>query len=129
MIVILVAVRGPAGAGFNVEEHLSKVREAQRSSSVLEIGDLLRVRGSLKTSREQREIMASLFCKPPAKTHLSHVHCRLALGSLVLHDKFSIKTVLRTNVRFSKNLFPDPQHHTIKTVKWLTEHHTEYQLR
>ncbi|XP_060754792.1 CST complex subunit STN1 isoform X2 [Neoarius graeffei] len=58
-----VKARGPAGGGFNVEEQLRKLREAQRSSSVLEIGDLLRVRGSLKTSREQREIMASSFYK------------------------------------------------------------------
>lgn len=69
-IGILAAVRGPAGGGFNIEEQLRKLREAQRSSSVLEIGDLLRVRGSLKTSREQREIMASSFCKQPAETHL-----------------------------------------------------------
>ncbi|KAF5909203.1 CST complex subunit STN1-like, partial [Clarias magur] len=56
-------VRGAAGGGFNIEEQLRKLREAQRSISALEIGDLLRVRGSLKTSREQREIMASSFYK------------------------------------------------------------------
>ncbi|KAK3511179.1 hypothetical protein QTP70_032226 [Hemibagrus guttatus] len=54
---------GPAGGGFNIEEQLRKLQEAQRSSTVLEIGDLLRVRGCLKTSREQREIQASLFYK------------------------------------------------------------------
>ncbi|KAM9454943.1 CST complex subunit STN1 isoform 1-T2 [Clarias gariepinus] len=60
---VKAAVKGTAGGGFNIEEQLRKLREAQRSSSVLEIGDLLRVRGSLKTSREQREIMASSFYK------------------------------------------------------------------
>ncbi|KAI4897374.1 hypothetical protein NFI96_017363 [Prochilodus magdalenae] len=51
------------GGVFNVEEQLRKLQEAQRNSCMLEIGDLLRVRGSLKTSREQREIMASSFYK------------------------------------------------------------------
>uniref|UniRef100_W5UK86 CST complex subunit STN1 n=1 Tax=Ictalurus punctatus TaxID=7998 RepID=W5UK86_ICTPU len=60
---VKAAVRGPAGGGFNIEEQLRKLQEAERSSSVLQIGDLLRVRGSLKTSREQREIMASSFYK------------------------------------------------------------------
>uniref|UniRef100_W5KZB4 CST complex subunit STN1 n=1 Tax=Astyanax mexicanus TaxID=7994 RepID=W5KZB4_ASTMX len=55
--------RGGSGGVFNVEEQLRKLRETQRSSCMLEIGDLLRVRGSLKTSREQREIMASSFYK------------------------------------------------------------------
>ncbi|XP_062865892.1 CST complex subunit STN1 [Trichomycterus rosablanca] len=52
-----------AGGGFNVEDQLRKLQEEQRSSSLLEIGDLLRVRGYLKTSRDQREIMASSFYK------------------------------------------------------------------
>lgn len=68
---MLAAVRGPAGGGFNIEEQLRKLQEAERSSSVLQIGDLLRVRGSLKTSREQREIMASSFCKQAAEIHLN----------------------------------------------------------
>ncbi|XP_066516176.1 CST complex subunit STN1 [Hoplias malabaricus] len=58
------SVKGKGCGGvFKVEEQLRKLREAQRSSWILEIGDLLRVRGSLKTSREQREIMASFFYK------------------------------------------------------------------
>ncbi|KAL7845698.1 hypothetical protein AOLI_G00238900 [Acnodon oligacanthus] len=58
------SVRGKGHGGvFNVEEQLRKLCEAQRSRCVLEIGDLLQVRGSLKTSREQREIMASSFYK------------------------------------------------------------------
>ncbi|XP_030636737.1 CST complex subunit STN1 [Chanos chanos] len=55
--------RGAAPGGFHVEEQLRKLVEAQRSSSVLEIGELLRVRGSVKTSRGQREIRASAFYK------------------------------------------------------------------
>ncbi|XP_036419255.1 CST complex subunit STN1 isoform X3 [Colossoma macropomum] len=58
------SVRGSSHGGvFNVEEQLRKLCEAQRIGCMLEIGDLLRVRGSLKTSREQREIMASSFYK------------------------------------------------------------------
>lgn len=57
------ADRAPVGGGFNIEEQSRKLQEAERSCSVLEIGDLLRVRGCLKTSREQREIMASSFYK------------------------------------------------------------------
>ncbi|XP_060716449.1 CST complex subunit STN1 isoform X2 [Tachysurus vachellii] len=60
---VKAATRGPAGGGFNVEEQLKKLQEAQRSSTMLDIGDLLRVRGCLKTSREQREILASSFYK------------------------------------------------------------------
>ncbi|XP_017554488.1 CST complex subunit STN1 isoform X2 [Pygocentrus nattereri] len=58
------SVKGKGHGGvFNVEEQLRKLCEAQRSRCMLEIGDLLQVRGSLKTSREQREIMASSFYK------------------------------------------------------------------
>ncbi|XP_012672624.1 CST complex subunit STN1 isoform X2 [Clupea harengus] len=53
---------GPSG-GFNVEEQLRRLQQAQRGASMLEIGDLLRVRGSVKTSRGQREIMSSNFYK------------------------------------------------------------------
>lgn len=56
------AVVGPSG-GFNIEEQLSQLQQAQRGLSTLEIGDLLRVRGSVKTSRGQREIMSSTFYK------------------------------------------------------------------
>ncbi|KAF7689542.1 CST complex subunit STN1 [Silurus meridionalis] len=59
----LTGDKDPTGDGFNIEEQLRKLLEAQRISTVVEIGDLLRVRGSLKTSREQREITASLFYK------------------------------------------------------------------
>ncbi|XP_072559983.1 CST complex subunit STN1 isoform X1 [Paramormyrops kingsleyae] len=49
--------------GFNPVEQLKKLKLAQKLSAQLEIGDLLRVRGSVKTSREQREIMACSYYK------------------------------------------------------------------
>ncbi|CAL8331047.1 unnamed protein product [Merluccius merluccius] len=48
---------------FDPLAELKKLREAQRKRSQLEIGDTLRVRGPVKTSRQQREIMASTFYK------------------------------------------------------------------
>ncbi|XP_076839024.1 CST complex subunit STN1 [Brachyhypopomus gauderio] len=54
--------KGPSGV-FDVEEKLRKLLETQRSICALEIGDVLRVRGTVKTSRQQREIMASCFYK------------------------------------------------------------------
>ncbi|XP_064802484.1 CST complex subunit STN1-like isoform X2 [Oncorhynchus masou masou] len=48
---------------FNPASELKKLLQAQRSSSHLEIGELLRVRGPVKTSRQQREIMASTYYK------------------------------------------------------------------
>ncbi|XP_031655784.1 CST complex subunit STN1-like isoform X1 [Oncorhynchus kisutch] len=48
---------------FNPASELKKLRQAQHSSSHLEIGELLRVRGPVKTSRQQREIMASTYYK------------------------------------------------------------------
>lgn len=52
-----------ASGGFNIEDELRRLKETQQKSSVLEIGDLLRVRGTVKTSRGQREIKASCFYK------------------------------------------------------------------
>ncbi|XP_070964949.1 CST complex subunit STN1-like isoform X2 [Oncorhynchus clarkii lewisi] len=48
---------------FNPANELKKLWQAQHSSSHLEIGELLRVRGPVKTSRQQREIMASTYYK------------------------------------------------------------------
>ncbi|XP_043100393.1 CST complex subunit STN1 isoform X2 [Puntigrus tetrazona] len=57
--------RYPSGLsrGFNIEDELRRLREAERKSAVLEIGELLRVRGTVKTSRDVREISATSFCK------------------------------------------------------------------
>ncbi|XP_074540331.1 CST complex subunit STN1 isoform X3 [Halichoeres trimaculatus] len=52
-----------AQAGFNPEAELEKLRRAQQSRCHLEIGELLRVRGSVKTARLQREITASVYYK------------------------------------------------------------------
>ncbi|KAM9362707.1 CST complex subunit STN1 [Symphorus nematophorus] len=52
-----------AQGGFNPVAELEKLRQAQHSRCRLEIGELLRVRGSVKTSRQQREIMASTYYK------------------------------------------------------------------
>ncbi|XP_054460426.1 CST complex subunit STN1 isoform X1 [Anoplopoma fimbria] len=52
-----------AQGGFNPVAELEKLRQAQQSRCRLEIGELLRVRGPVKTSRQQREIMASTFYK------------------------------------------------------------------
>ncbi|XP_035390942.1 CST complex subunit STN1 isoform X2 [Electrophorus electricus] len=57
------SVKGRGGGVFDAEEQLRKLREAQRSRMELDIGDVLRVRGTVKTSRQQREIMASCFYK------------------------------------------------------------------
>eukprot|EP00063_Salmo_salar_P011600 XP_013986435.1 PREDICTED: CST complex subunit STN1-like isoform X1 [Salmo salar] len=52
-----------ARGDFNPANELKKLRQAQHRSSHLEIGELLRVRGPVKTSRQQREIMASTYYK------------------------------------------------------------------
>ncbi|KAI3353497.1 hypothetical protein L3Q82_019289 [Scortum barcoo] len=52
-----------AQGGFNPAAELKKLRQAQQSRCCLEIGELLRVRGRVKTSRQQREIMASTYYK------------------------------------------------------------------
>lgn len=54
---------GGAHGGFNPASELKKLKQAQYKSSCLEIGELLRVRGPVKTSRQQREIMASTYYK------------------------------------------------------------------
>ncbi|KAM4585016.1 CST complex subunit STN1 isoform 1-T2 [Odontesthes bonariensis] len=52
-----------AQGGFNPVAELKKLRQAQQQRCRLEIGDLIRVRGPVKTSRQQREIMASAYYK------------------------------------------------------------------
>ncbi|XP_070408219.1 CST complex subunit STN1 isoform X2 [Nothobranchius furzeri] len=47
--------------GFNPVAELKKLRQAQQERRRLELGELLRVRGPVKTSRQQREIMASTY--------------------------------------------------------------------
>ncbi|KAG7238187.1 hypothetical protein INR49_031101 [Caranx melampygus] len=49
--------------GFNPVAELKKLRERQKNRCHMEIGELLRVRGLIKTSRQQREVMASVFYK------------------------------------------------------------------
>uniref|UniRef100_A0A8C1A0B1 CST complex subunit STN1 n=1 Tax=Cyprinus carpio carpio TaxID=630221 RepID=A0A8C1A0B1_CYPCA len=44
-------------------DELKRLKEAERKSTVLEIGDLLSVRGTVKTSRDAREIRATSFYK------------------------------------------------------------------
>ena len=62
-----------AHGGFNPVAELKKLRQAQQSRCRLEIGELLRVRGPVKTSRQQREIMASTYCEPTCLTNQLHV--------------------------------------------------------
>ncbi|XP_034742721.1 CST complex subunit STN1 isoform X2 [Etheostoma cragini] len=52
-----------AEGGFDPARELEKLRQAQQSRCHLEIGEVLRVRGPVKTSRQQREIMASTYYK------------------------------------------------------------------
>ncbi|XP_031594815.1 CST complex subunit STN1 isoform X3 [Oreochromis aureus] len=52
-----------AQGGFEPVAELQKLRRAQRTRCHLEIGELLRVRGPVKTSRQQREIKASTYYK------------------------------------------------------------------
>ncbi|XP_022595620.1 CST complex subunit STN1 [Seriola dumerili] len=52
-----------AKGGFDPVAELKKLREGQKNRSCLEIGELLRIRGLVKTSRQQREIMASTYYK------------------------------------------------------------------
>uniref|UniRef100_A0A8C1LIW8 CST complex subunit STN1 n=1 Tax=Cyprinus carpio TaxID=7962 RepID=A0A8C1LIW8_CYPCA len=54
---------GGSSRGFNIEDELKRLKEAEQKSTVLEIGDLLRVRGTVKTSRDAREISATSFYK------------------------------------------------------------------
>ncbi|KAM9769465.1 CST complex subunit STN1 isoform 2-T2 [Menidia menidia] len=51
---------GPRG-GFNPTSELRRLKQAWRESCQMEIGDLIRVRGTLKTWRQQREVTASCF--------------------------------------------------------------------
>ncbi|XP_059185785.1 CST complex subunit STN1 isoform X2 [Centropristis striata] len=52
-----------AHGSFNLVAEMKKLRQAHQSRCRLEIGELLRVRGPVKTSRQQREIMASTYYK------------------------------------------------------------------
>ncbi|XP_058497630.1 CST complex subunit STN1 isoform X2 [Solea solea] len=52
-----------AQGAFNPIIELKKLQQAQKNLCCLEIGELLRVRGPVKTSRQQREIMASTYYK------------------------------------------------------------------
>lgn len=54
--------RGAHG-GFDPVAEIRKLQRAQQSRCRVEIGELLRVRGPVKTSRQQREISASIFYK------------------------------------------------------------------
>ncbi|MEQ2264686.1 hypothetical protein XENORESO_016120 [Xenotaenia resolanae] len=49
--------------GFDPVAELKKLGQAQLKRCRLEIGELVRVRGPVKTSRQQREIMASTYYK------------------------------------------------------------------
>ncbi|CAN9510018.1 unnamed protein product [Ophioblennius macclurei] len=53
----------PVEEGFNPLWDLKEIRRAQQECHRLEIGDLVRVRGKLKTVREQREITACIYYK------------------------------------------------------------------
>ncbi|KAJ8001881.1 hypothetical protein DPEC_G00174000 [Dallia pectoralis] len=50
-------------SGFDPANELKKLQQAQPSRANLDIGELLRVRGPVKTSRQQREVMASTYYK------------------------------------------------------------------
>lgn len=52
-----------ARGGFDLIAELKKLRRAQQTRCRPEIGELLRVRGPVKTSRQQREIKASTYYK------------------------------------------------------------------
>ncbi|XP_068177269.1 CST complex subunit STN1 isoform X2 [Antennarius striatus] len=52
-----------AQGSFRPVAELEKLRQNQKSRCCVEIGELLRVRGPVKTSRQQREIMASTYYK------------------------------------------------------------------
>lgn len=52
-----------AQGGFDPVAEMRKLQRAQQSRCRVEIGELLRVRGPVKTSRQQREISASIFYK------------------------------------------------------------------
>uniref|UniRef100_A0A3Q3IRL8 CST complex subunit STN1 n=1 Tax=Monopterus albus TaxID=43700 RepID=A0A3Q3IRL8_MONAL len=49
--------------GFNPVTELKKLRQSQQNRCHVEIGELLRVRGPVKTARQQREIKASTYYK------------------------------------------------------------------
>ncbi|XP_013873746.1 CST complex subunit STN1 [Austrofundulus limnaeus] len=49
--------------GLDLAAELKKLRESHHKRCQLEIGDVLRVRGSVKTFRQQREIKAATFYK------------------------------------------------------------------
>lgn len=44
-------------------EQMKKLQEIVRQKTKLEIGDVVRVRGHIRTYRQQREIQASCFCE------------------------------------------------------------------
>uniref|UniRef100_A0A3B4AJ12 CST complex subunit STN1 n=1 Tax=Periophthalmus magnuspinnatus TaxID=409849 RepID=A0A3B4AJ12_9GOBI len=54
---------GGAQGGFDPVAEMRKLQRAQQSRCCVEIEELLRVRGSVKTTRQQREISASVFYK------------------------------------------------------------------
>ncbi|XP_055013877.1 CST complex subunit STN1 isoform X2 [Boleophthalmus pectinirostris] len=54
---------GGAQGGFDPVAEMRKLQRAQQNRCHVEIGELLRVRGPVKTTRQQREISASVFYK------------------------------------------------------------------
>lgn len=65
-----------AHGSFNPVAELKKLRQAQQNRCRLEIGEVLRVRGLVKTSRQQREIMASTYCECKGLSYDSLFNCR-----------------------------------------------------
>ncbi|TRY68074.1 hypothetical protein DNTS_034799 [Danionella cerebrum] len=61
---------------FDIEEELRLLKEAEREGKMLEIGDLMRVQGTLQTSKGAREIKSSFFHKvhdPVMAQQISHM--------------------------------------------------------
>ncbi|CDQ85556.1 unnamed protein product [Oncorhynchus mykiss] len=76
---------------FNPASELKKLRQAQHSSSHLEIGELLRVRGPVKTSRQQREIMASTYYKVSDPVMAVQISWMMEVPQLYRHSAQNIQ--------------------------------------
>ncbi|XP_037110736.1 CST complex subunit STN1 isoform X3 [Syngnathus acus] len=82
--------------GFNLAVERKKLRHAQQTHGSVEIGELLRVRGRVKTSRQQREIIAYMYYK--VNDPVMAVQIEWMLEVLQLYREFYDKPLhLKTN--------------------------------
>ncbi|XP_028651701.2 CST complex subunit STN1 [Erpetoichthys calabaricus] len=75
----------PTTAAFNVADQMRKLQQVVQRQSCLEIGDVIRVRGHIKNSRQQREIIACTYYKVEDPTFAHQISWMLEVPQLYRH--------------------------------------------